>query len=306
MNNALKNIRARVNGYPSYLLREDIKSLFSQRKTTSLGLIWYFFGAKKLHSIINNRYYDKSMGCYNIEGVKLPEEMFNYKGTHFHIDLFDMLGKTCFDYYRKPNVDISRFGCEGPYELKNVKIEMGDIVIDAGANMGVFSALASKRCCTENNEGAVYAFEPVSQNVELLEITAALNSGITIIPEGLSDFTGEIEIFLQQGTGEHTMLSELSKNKDAEKINIQTTTLDDFAHKNNLHKIDFIKADIEGAERLMLKGAKNVLKDFAPKLAICTYHFPDDPQVLRELILDANPDYEIEDWHMKMFAYVPR
>jgi FkbM family methyltransferase len=66
---------------------------------------------------------------------------------------------------------------------------------------------------------------------------------------------------------------------------IKITTLDKFACEQNRKRLDFIKADIEGAERDMLAGAKNVLKEFAPKLAICTYHLPDDPEVLMDFLL---------------------
>jgi hypothetical protein len=86
----------------------------------------------------------------------------------------------------------------------------------------------------------------------------------------------------------------------AEKIKI--TTLDNFVHQENIKKIDFIKVDIEGAERDMLKGAYNVLKEFAPKLALCTYHFPDDPEVLEGLIKDANPNYRVVHISKKLFA----
>jgi len=306
MNNLLKNIRARVSGYPSYLLREDIKSIFSQRNTTSLGFFWYFFGVKKLNIIIHNRYYDKEKACYDIEGVRIPEIVRTTSGPMFNSYLFNML-ETYFGYFQNHSSRTARsiYG-EGPYECGNVWLESGDVVIDAGANMGVFSALASKKCCSDNEEGAVYAFEPVPQNIDILKITADLNNAITIVPEGLSDSIGTIDIYLQQSSGEHTILSDLSKNADSEKIEIQTTTLDRFAHERNLKKIDFIKADIEGAERLMLMGAKNVLRDYSPKLALCTYHLPDDPQVMQEIILDANPNYIIEQAEMKMFAYVPK
>jgi hypothetical protein len=55
----------------------------------------------------------------------------------------------------------------------------------------------------------------------------------------------------------------------------------------------------------MLRGAKRILKEFAPKLSICTYHLPDDPQVLRELILEANPRYHIVEKFSKMYAHIP-
>jgi hypothetical protein len=69
-----------------------------------------------------------------------------------------------------------------------------------------------------------------------------------------------------------------------------------------LSQVDFIKSDIEGYERNLLLGAKNTLKKFAPKLAICTYHLPDDPQVLESIIKDANPDYKVVHLRHKLFA----
>jgi hypothetical protein len=52
----------------------------------------------------------------------------------------------------------------------------------------------------------------------------------------------------------------------------------------------------------MLKGARGVLKDFAPKLALCTYHLPDDPELMEALIKDANPNYKVTHIRNKLFA----
>jgi hypothetical protein len=87
-----------------------------------------------------------------------------------------------------------------------------------------------------------------------------------------------------------------------EKISI--TTLDKFVEENKLERVDFIKADIEGAERDMLKGATNVLKTFAPKLAICTYHLPDDPEVLERIIRETNSAYTVVHLRHKLYAAV--
>ena len=43
---------------------------------------------------------------------------------------------------------------------------------------------------------------------------------------------------------------------------------------------------------------------FAPKLAICTYHYNDDPQVLEEIILKANANYIVKHKWKKLYAYV--
>lgn len=86
---------------------------------------------------------------------------------------------------------------------------------------------------------------------------------------------------------------------------MDAVTVDKFVQDNGLQRVDFIKADIEGAERNMLMGAQKTLREYAPKLAICTYHLPDDKEVLTELILQANPDYVIEYQWEKLYAYVP-
>ncbi|OAV67388.1 methyltransferase, FkbM family [Bacteroidales bacterium Barb6XT] len=96
----------------------------------------------------------------------------------------------------------------------------------------------------------------------------------------------------------------ISKGADCKSEKIAITTLDKFVKENNIEKVDFIKADIEGAERDMLRGATNVLKTFAPKLAICTYHLLDDPEVLEKIILEANPDYKVVHLRHKLFAAV--
>ena len=107
-------------------------------------------------------------------------------------------------------------------------------------------------------------------------------------------------------TGTNTMVFErIPHNQKVRQIEVKTTTIDEYVKVNGLESVDFIKADIEGAERYMLEGAKETLAKFAPKLSICTYHLPDDPEVLERLILRYNPDYIVEQGEKKLWAYVP-
>ena len=195
---------------------------------------------------------------------------------------------------------------EGPYEYGKVLLEKGDVVFDCGANLGYFSVVTQTMNCT------CYAFEPVKMNLQYLHKNATLNSDIIVVPYAVGDHVGDVQIYtvdsanssatlVEESTG--AMLIHTQEGQTA--ITIPCTTIDQFVEENNLERVDFIKADIEGAERIMLKGAKETLRRFAPKLSLCTYHLPDDPQVMRELIHDANPDYVIEEAHKKMYAYVP-
>lgn len=55
----------------------------------------------------------------------------------------------------------------------------------------------------------------------------------------------------------------------------------------------FIKMDIEGAEKEALLGAKNMISEYHPKLAICVYHRWEDLFELPLLIKEFSPDYRL-------------
>jgi FkbM family methyltransferase len=191
---------------------------------------------------------------------------------------------------------------DGPYglvnEFVNVTVEPNDIVIDAGSLIGDFAAYSSVK-------GAItYAFEPAKSTFKNLCATADLNGNIIPINAGLGNEKCYLELVSPDGLhGISSSFSEkLSYVNNAEKSEV--TTIDSFVQENNLPKVDFIKADIEGFERQMLLGARETLAKFAPKLAICTYHLPDDPQVLEQIIREANPKYNIAQKKKKLFASV--
>lgn len=186
---------------------------------------------------------------------------------------------------------------EGTGEYGQVQINNGDVVFDCGANIGLFSMVAAAK-------GAkVYAFEPVPGVIQHLEQARKIHPSIEIIGEALSDRSGKARISLSSGanTGNSFILPAGDQS-----IEIVTTSVDEFVASRKLERVDFIKADIEGAERLMLSGAADTLRRFAPKLSICTYHLPDDKEVLEAIIRNANPDYVIEHKWQKLYAHVPR
>ena len=145
-----------------------------------------------------------------------------------------------------------------------------------------------------------HAFEPTEERYDKLCQTAQLNSGYIIpVKKGLSDNCGEIEIITDISSPSFI----LTKGGEKTEI-IEVMTLDKYVEETKLQRIDFIKSDIEGAERNLLMGARKVMKEFAPKLSICTYHLPDDPEILAEIIMDANPKYKIIQLKSKLMAMV--
>lgn len=182
----------------------------------------------------------------------------------------------------------------------DVTVKAGDIVIDAGAWIGDFSAYAACKGAT------VYAFEPTKTTYELLCDTAELNDGkINPVNSALSDHVGDVR-FLSFGNSAKNKISSVAyKELDVSQESIlKATSIDAFVAENGITRVDFIKADIQGSERDMLRGAVNTLRHFGPRLAIATDHLPDDPDVLPKIILEANPNYKIVQIRTMLFAAV--
>lgn len=210
------------------------------------------------------------------------------------------------DKYDEVTVDYcDTFLGEGLYGLVNnrvnVTVEPGDIVIDAGSWIGDFAAYASVKGAT------TYAFEPTKRIFALLQKTSEINRNIIPVKKGLSNDNTSTMLFVNtDGNSGGNSLKPKANEEQKASYEVETVRLDDFVRENNLPRVDFIKADIEGFERHMLAGAQETLARFAPKLALCTYHLPDDPEVMAGLIKQANPKYNIVQKRKKLYASVPQ
>lgn len=185
---------------------------------------------------------------------------------------------------------------EGPYEYGKVVLEENDVVIDAGSNLGIFA------CCAASKNCIAYAFEPTEKAMpDLMENTGRYNS-IHVVQAALAEQTGSAK-FVVDDTNMTQNRFATGNQENANTEEVKVYALDDFVEENHVERVDFIKADIEGAERRMLLGAKKVLRTYAPKLSICTYHLVDDKEVLAKIILEANPNYIIRyEWN-KLYAW---
>lgn len=250
--------------------------------------------------------------CYNFNGIYMPRfHPTEYSLTH---SLYHSVSDVLFAYlynddkYDKAFVAKSDWmTSEGVYCYQDGEIDLtvkkGDVVLDLGSCFGEFAAYAAKK------GAACYAFEPLMQNRTILQKTVELNHDvegkIVIVPYGVDAESG-IKFVAESAFTDSTQLADDAPNGESSEglEKVETVTLDEWVAKERV-KVDFIKADIEGYERRMLAGATELLKTQHPILSLCTYHLPDDPKVMRDIILNANPRYKIIQRRMKMLAYVP-
>lgn len=188
---------------------------------------------------------------------------------------------------------------EGPYEVGEVGLEAGDIVLDCGANIGLFSEIAIQKGCK------VYAFEPMPDAICYLdELKKRFGEKLEICPYALAEKIGKAAFYVQNDDLIGASLLE-NNNLIDRTYQVDVMAIDDFVIQRGLSRVDYIKADIEGAERKMLQGAEKTIKKYLPKLSICTYHLKDDKAVLENIIKEFSEQYVVEHSWKKLYAYVP-
>src|SRR5580704_12841394 len=163
------------------------------------------------------------------------------------------------------------------YERRPVFVERGDVVLDLGANLGTFTRVAL-------NAGAelVVAFEPDPSNSQCFRRTfreeLAQARVVFIEAPAWSDCTA----VHFSGFGLDEQVTDIGRPMEA-------VTVDSVVRDLGLISVDLIRSDIEGAERQMLAGASETITRLAPDLAISSYHFSDDPQVLEDIATKLQP-----------------
>lgn len=165
------------------------------------------------------------------------------------------------------SIHFSEFLTEKPLAgyVKNVDIEEGDVVYDAGAYPGEFTIFAGRK-------GAdVIALEPDPENAEELRENVRMNGledKVTVVEKGLWDEEDQKRFSRDEEFGLGSQIEEGAE------ITIELDTLDHIASKYK--EPDFIKMDIEGAEIEALEGGSDVLEDVKPDFAIATYHIDEN------------------------------
>jgi len=172
-------------------------------------------------------------------------------------------------FYIMSNSPISELWYSGiGFEEKEMRflkkiVKQGDFVMDIGANIGIYTLFFSDLV---GINGHVWSFEPSPFSVSLLRENVAMNflQNVSVVEEVLTDKTGQVEFYVFEGTGDvynsiGAITRPVEKLSADKAIIVKSTTVDDFAEENKINKVDIIKIDVEGAEELVLRGAKKML-----------------------------------------------
>ena len=171
------------------------------------------------------------------------------------------------------------------------RIRPDSIVIDAGANIGTFSALSARLA----REGKVYAFEPTRTTFDALEKNLHPYGNATAVRSALGNRVGGAELHIESSSGEGNTLAESGLlGSYSGKETVPITTIDTFVREQQLRRVDFIKVDTEGFEKEILEGAAETIRAHRPALSLSAYHKPGDPSALKALISSYCGEYQCE------------
>lgn len=133
----------------------------------------------------------------------------------------------------------------------------------------------------------VYAFEMDKKNYEVCK-SKAEQYGFVAENMGLSNVEADAH-YNSGGTG--------SCKLDHGSEVAYFISIDAYVERANLPRVDYIKLDVEGAERDVLEGAAASILKWKPKMAISAYHRPYDLWDLREYVSALCPSYRFEFRH---------
>ena len=162
------------------------------------------------------------------------------------------------------------------------EVRSGDIVLDCGADVGTFT-----RTALSKGAQLVVSIDPGIGKDESLRRNFAreiAEGRVIVVAKGVWDSVGSLKLYGDSVVEKHA----------PEGVDVPLTTIDNIVAELKLPRVDYIKMDIEGAEKPALTGARATLAKFHPRLSIATEHLANDAVAIPQLIRSIAPTYQSE------------
>ncbi len=168
-------------------------------------------------------------------------------------------------------------------------VQPGDIVLDCGANVGVWT-----RSALDHGAKLVVAFEPAPENIECYrrnyknEIAAGR---VILVPKGVWD--KEDVLLLKRDARNSAADSFVMLKDESDGVKAPLTTIDRTLAELKIERVNYIKMDVEGAETRALAGARGVISKSHPRMSIAGEHSPTDSVTIPAMVKSIWPGYRM-------------
>lgn len=146
----------------------------------------------------------------------------------------------------------------------------GGVLYDIGANVGFFSLLGARLV---GRDGRVYAFEPVPENGDAVELNARLNGldTISVTRRAVGRAAGRARLQIVRDASWSKLEQYGSHPEVTDVVEVDVVAIDDLVRAGELRPPTVVKVDVEGAELAVLEGMQETLAKHRPVL-ICELH----------------------------------
>lgn len=169
--------------------------------------------------------------------------------------------KKCFDkhdFQELSNIDVRMLYNVFMYHKNIFPIEKNSVFFDVGTNAGSFLKILTHFKIYSN----IYCFEP---HPVISKKTKSIYQNIIMNEICLSNTNGTVDMhFPLHSVGLSSIINRPvfdNLNIEIKKVKIPSMTLDHYCDVNSIESIDFIKIDVEGAEKMIIEGAEKMFKD---------------------------------------------
>lgn len=150
------------------------------------------------------------------------------------------------------------------------------VILDVGANVGLLSLQIKNRIPTAQ----IHMFEADPTVYRQLEKNISLNqvTGLKLNNLAVSASNGDTLTFvksqLSTESGWGRIENDENRNHLTEKFQVRSISIDQYLKENEIDHVDLLKIDVEGAETLVLSGARQAL----------------EAQIFQTIICEINPE----------------
>jgi FkbM family methyltransferase len=171
-------------------------------------------------------------------------------------------------------------------------VQPDDVVYDLGANIGLYTRFIAQQF----KASRIYAFEPATENRQLFTRNVEIGGCshlVRLMPFAVADQDGKAEFQVDDMSSASGTLDAVTGGESCQgrkqyglpplKETIDVCKLDTIVDSLDLQPPDVIKIDIEGAEAMAVRGAKETLLKYRSRLVIELHGPQAAREVLREL-----------------------
>ena len=156
------------------------------------------------------------------------------------------------------------------------------VVLDVGANVGEYAALARRVL----PDAHLHCFEAAPPTFEKLRQSMRDDPAATLNPFGLSDQTGDARLHFYPGALGHSSLVDYPHGAPRVALTVRVQTGDAYLDDRGLQTVDFLKIDVEGWEGAVLRGFDRSLR--SGRIRALQFEYGRANIITRELLRDLH------------------